>query len=231
LGCFRLSLQSKAYILRRNQMWEKKPRYERQLMPGETLFQEGDTGEEMYFIRKGKIKISIGEEDQEKVLAILKDGDFFGEMAVIDGSPRSASATSIDETDLIIIDKESFISKINENPLVAYVIEILTKRVRTLDEQLNYLTIKSDEERIIHFILARAKQQGTPMDEGVKLDKTSPETISYITGVDSPKVTEYLNRLAEVNLISIDDDEIVVRNIPDLEEYIRYLKLRDKFKS
>jgi CRP/FNR family cyclic AMP-dependent transcriptional regulator len=212
-------------------MWEKKPRYERQLMPGEVLFHEGDTGEEMYFIRKGKIKISIGEEEQEKVLAILKDGDFFGEMAVIDGSPRSASATAIEETDLLIIDKESFVSKINENPLVAYVIEVLTKRVRTLDEQLNYLTIKSDEERIIHFVLARGKKQGTPMDEGVRIDNISPETVSYITGVDQQKVNEYLHRLADVNLIQLGEDEITIRSVPDLEEYIRYLKLRDKFKT
>jgi len=212
-------------------MWEKKPRYERQLMPGEVLFKEGDAGEVMYFIRKGKIKISIGEEEREKVLKILKEGDFFGEMAVIDGSPRSASATAIEETDLIIIDKEAFVSKINENPLVAYVIEELTRRVRTLDEQLKYMTIKSDEERIIHFILARAKQQGTPMDEGVRLDKISPETISYITGVDGQKVVEYLGRLEDVELIKVDGDEITVHNVPNLEEYIRYLKLRDKFKS
>ncbi|MBA7628227.1 Cyclic AMP receptor protein [subsurface metagenome] len=212
-------------------MWEKKPRYERQLMPGEVLFHEGDTGEVMYFIRKGKIKISVGEEDQEKVFAVLKEGDFFGEMAVIDGSPRSASATAIEETDLIIIDKESFISKINENPLVAYVIETLTKRIRILDEQLKYLTIKSDEERIIHFILARAKQQGTPMDEGVSLDEISTETITHITGVDIKKVAEYLKRLEDVELIKVGDDEIIVRSIPDLDEYIRYLKLRDKFKK
>lgn len=212
-------------------MWEKKPRYERQLMPGDVLFKEGDSGEEMYFIRKGKIKISIGEEDQEKILAILKDGDFFGEMAVIDGSPRSASATAIEETDLIIIDKEGFVTKINENPLIAYIIESLTSRVRTLDQQLKYLTIKSDEERIIQFILARAKQKGTPTDEGVHLDKVSSETIAYITGVEKPKVTEYLRRLAEVNLIQVEDEEIVVRNTQELEEYVRYLKLRDKFKA
>lgn len=212
-------------------MWEKKPRYERQLMPGDVLFKEGDTGEEMYFIRKGKIKISIGEEDQEKILAILKDGEFFGEMAVIDGSPRSAAATALEETDLIIIDKEGFVTKINENPLIAYIIESLTSRVRTLDQQLKYLTIKSDEERIIQFVLARAKQKGTPTDEGVHLDKVSPETIAYITGVEKPKVTEYLRRLAEVSLIQVEDEEIIVRNTQELEEYVRYLKLRDKFKA
>jgi CRP/FNR family transcriptional regulator/CRP/FNR family cyclic AMP-dependent transcriptional regulator len=212
-------------------MWEKKPRYERQLMPGEVLFKEGDTGEEMYFIRKGKIKISLGEEEQEKVLAILKDGEFFGEMAVIDGSPRSASATSIEETDLLIIDKESFVSKINENPLIAFIIEALTKRVRILDQQLKYLTIKSDEERIISYVLSRAKQQGTPMDEGVKLDQVSPGQIAYITGVEEQKVADYLKRLEDVELIKLDTDELTIRSIPDLEEYIRYLKLRDKFKS
>lgn len=212
-------------------MWDKKSRHEQHLSPGEVLFKEGDTGEEMYFIRNGKIKISVGEEDQEKVLAILKEGEFFGEMAVIDGSPRSATATALEETDLLTIDKESFVSKINENPLVAYVVEVLTQRVRTLDQQITYLTIKSSEERIIHYILSRAKQQGTPVDEGVQLQKISSEDISYITGVDEPQVSAYLKRLEDVDLVNVGEEEILVRSIPDLEEYIRYLKLRDKFKK
>ncbi|MBN2378888.1 Crp/Fnr family transcriptional regulator [candidate division WOR-3 bacterium] len=215
-------------------MLEKKPRSpnEKQLMPGENLFKEGDTGEVMYFIRKGKIKISIGQEDQEKVLAILKDGDFFGEMAVLDGSPRNADASAIEETDLIIIDKESFLSKVNENPLIAYTIEELTKRIRILDERLKYVTIKSAEERIISYVLSKAKSKGIAADDGaVRIENASPDHIAFITGVDGQKVVEYLQRLQEVELIKVEGDQITVRRIPDLEEYIRYLKLRDKFKS
>jgi len=215
-------------------MLDKKPRSpnEKQLTPGEMLFKEGDSGEVMYFIRKGKIKISIGHDDQEKVLAILKDGDFFGEMAVLDGSPRNADATAIEETDLIIIDKESFLSKVNENPLIAYTIEELTKRIRILDERLKYVTIASSEERIISYVLSQGKSKGVATDDGgVRLENETADHIAFITGVQGQKVVEYLGRLQEVGLIVVDTDQIKINRIPDLEEYIRYLKLRDKFKS
>jgi CRP-like cAMP-binding protein len=212
-------------------MFDKKPRNERQLMPGEVLFREGDPGDVMYFIRKGKIKISIGEEDMETVLKILKEGDFFGEMAVIDGSPRSASATAIEETELLVITKDSFDDKMRENPLIEYVLTELTTRVRTLDQQLKYLSIKSDEERIIHYILSQARRQGSPMDEGVRLNNITANDIAYITGVEGAKVVEYLGRLESVQLIQVEDDTLTVRSIPSLEEYIQFVKLRDKFKS
>jgi len=76
---------------------------EKKLNPGEVLFNEGDKGRLMYLIREGKIKITKGKGEEEKVLAVLKEGDFFGEMAIIDGSPRSASAIAVTLTSLLVI--------------------------------------------------------------------------------------------------------------------------------
>ena len=93
---------------------------EKKLADGEVLFREGERGDVMYLIREGKIKITKGGDDDEKVLAVLKEGDFFGEMAIIDGSPRSASAIAATPASLLVIDKETFKSKIRENhPAVA----------------------------------------------------------------------------------------------------------------
>ncbi len=210
-------------------MWEKKPRYERHVPKGEIIFKEGDLGEEMYFIRKGKVKISKGEEANEKVLAILKDGDFFGEMALIDGSPRSATATAIEDTDLLIIDKESFTAKINENPLIAYVMEVLTKRLRTCDEKLKYLSIRNDEHRIIRYLINRAQEKGE--NEDVLLTGESIDKIAEITSVDVSKVEDQLKRLEAIGMIKRDPDgSYRIKNVNELNEYLKYLELKDRFK-
>ena len=211
-------------------MWDKKNRYETKLARGEVLFKEGDRGEKMYLIRSGKIKLSKGSEEEEKVIAILKDGDFFGEMALIDASPRDATAIAIEETSLMLIDKESFRTRIGENPLFEYIIHTLTKRLRATNEKIKYLRIRNDERRVISYILSRAKEEGIQREKGMELlESFSYDNLAEVTGISAAKVEEYLKRLEDVGLISIQGDRLMVHSIPNLEEYIEFVALRDKF--
>jgi len=202
---------------------------EKKLNPGEVLFNEGDKGDVMYLIKDGKIKITKGKNEDEKVLAVLKDGDFFGEMAIIDGSPRSATATAIESSSLLIIDKETFKSKIKENPLIEYVLETLTKRLRTADEQIKLLTIKSEERRIVAYIITKAKESGKSIPEGIEIPSFSFESMAHITGVDINKVKDYVRKLEQVNLISLRNESVILRSISDLDDYLRYIALKEKF--
>ncbi len=212
-------------------MWEKKQKFEKKLSTGEVLFKEGDTGEEMYFIREDKIKLSKGTGSEEKVLAILKEGDFFGEMALIDGSPRSATATALEDTTLIIIDKNSFMERITENPLVAYIVETLTKRLRTTDEQIKLLMIKNDERRVVTYIYNRGKEEGTQTPEGIMLKEDyDPDRLAHITGVSPEKAKEYVKNLENANLVKISSDgKLIITNMNKLEKYINFLALKEEF--
>ncbi len=205
--------------------------YERVLKPGEVLFKENDVGDEMYFIRKGKIKIFKEINGNERVLAVLSEGDFFGEMAVIDGSARSASAAAVEETELIIIDKDRFMEQINENPLIGYVIETLTKRLRNCDERIKFMSIKNDEQRTLRFILGVAKTEGKEQNGMILLQGVTPEKIHNLTDVPVEKITEYLKRLSDIDIITEDDNNIYVKNIRRLEEYVEYVELKEKFKG
>lgn len=108
--------------------------FELQLAPGEVVFHEGNKGEEMYYIREGKIKISIRGGDQEKVLSVLTDGAFFGETALIDGKPRIATATAIEKTELLIVNKESFEADLDANPVLAHMLKTVVQRMRDIAE-------------------------------------------------------------------------------------------------
>ena len=102
------------------------------------LFRQGDKGDAMYLIESGRVRISIrDEEDAEVILAELAQGDFFGEMSIIDGRQRSADAKVIEDARFAILSRESFLSFVRTNPDVALeMLSALTDRLRRTDELL-----------------------------------------------------------------------------------------------
>jgi CRP/FNR family cyclic AMP-dependent transcriptional regulator len=109
------------------------------IVPQDTrLFRQGDTGDAMYLIESGRVRISIRDEDKQDVtLAELAQGDFFGEMSIIDGRQRSADAHVIQEARLAILSRNAFLSFVRTNPDVALeMLSALTDRLRRTDELL-----------------------------------------------------------------------------------------------
>ena len=102
------------------------------------LFRQGDKGDAMYLIESGRVRISIrDEEEQEVILAELAQGDFFGEMSIIDGRQRSADAKVIEDAQLAILSREAFLSFVRSNADVALeMLSALTDRLRRTDELL-----------------------------------------------------------------------------------------------
>ena len=106
---------------------------------GETsLFHSGDSGDSMYLIENGRVRISVRDVDGSDVtLAELAGGDFFGEMALLDGKPRSADATVIETARLAILSRENFLKFVRGNPEVALkMLSAITQRLRRTDELL-----------------------------------------------------------------------------------------------
>ena len=102
------------------------------------LFRQGDKGDAMYLIESGRVRISIHDDDkQELTLAELAQGDFFGEMSIIDGRQRSADAHVIEDARLAVLSREAFLSFVRTNPDVALeMLSALTDRLRRTDELL-----------------------------------------------------------------------------------------------
>jgi CRP/FNR family transcriptional regulator, cyclic AMP receptor protein len=102
------------------------------------LFRQGDRGNAMYLIESGRVRISLMDEDKNDVtLAELAQGDFFGEMSLIDGRQRSADAQVIEDSRLAILSREAFLSFVRNNPDVALnMLSALTNRLRRTDELL-----------------------------------------------------------------------------------------------
>ena len=102
------------------------------------LFNKGETGDAMYLIETGRVRISIKDEEHKEItLTELAQGDFFGEMSLIDGRQRSADATVIDDSRLAILPRQAFLGFVRSNPDVALgMLAALTDRLRRTDELL-----------------------------------------------------------------------------------------------
>jgi CRP-like cAMP-binding protein len=118
---------------------EKNPfaKFLKRFPEGQVLFNEGDHGEDMYIIQSGRVAIKKKVEGGEATLAVLEKGDFFGEMAILERQPRSASAAMLEDGDLIVISGEIFGDMIKSNPEIA--VRMLRKqsiRLRETNRQL-----------------------------------------------------------------------------------------------
>lgn len=110
----------------------------REVAAGKPLFRTGDKGDAMYLIERGRVRISVRDEDKQQItLADLARGDFFGEMAIIDGKRRSADATVTEDARFAILSRENFMAFVQSNPTVT--LEMLSaafERLRRTDELL-----------------------------------------------------------------------------------------------
>jgi len=195
--------------------------FEKELVKGERLFKEGDPGYEIYIIKKGKIRIYKELEGEEKTLAILKEGEIFGEMAVLDGKPRSASAQAVEHTVLEVLNKQSILNVINSHPLLKFLIDTLIERLRVADEQLRLLTIRHEEQRFLTYLIIRYK-------EGLK--KEIPlEEVEYFTGIDKKKLLSFIKDLEKRGLLKLQEEKINISKPEEIEEYRKYIFLKEKF--
>jgi len=112
---------------------------------GAVLCRAGDEGDAMYLIEEGKVRICVRAKDgQEVILTELERGDFFGEMALLDGKPRSADAIVAEDTRLAVLSREHFLSFVRSNPNVALeMLTALANRLRRTDELLRHTATRN----------------------------------------------------------------------------------------
>ncbi|MCP4136346.1 MAG: cyclic nucleotide-binding domain-containing protein [bacterium] len=107
---------------------------------GDYIFREGDSANYLYMIHEGRVQITKKAGGMEKEINILEEGEFFGEMAIINFKPRSANARAVIDCKLIRMDRESFYNSVKDNNQFAVtVIQYLSDRLRETDEELTAL--------------------------------------------------------------------------------------------
>lgn len=136
--------------------------------PGDLIFKEGDKGEVMYVLIEGLVELKMKVEHGETVLKTVDTpNDFFGEMALLDERPRSASAVAVKKTKVFVVDGPTFESMIIANGKFALkIIKVLAARIRRSNDQVSDLIETMPMERIARGMTDFAVRHGEPIHEG-----------------------------------------------------------------
>jgi CRP/FNR family transcriptional regulator/CRP/FNR family cyclic AMP-dependent transcriptional regulator len=185
----------------------------RRFNPGQVIFHLGDPGGLMYIISRGKIKISYNTPDgQEVVLAILGPGDFFGELALLDETPRSASAESLEATETWTLHREDFIHYITENPAFAlHVLQTLAQHIRRLNSQLADIFFLDLPGRLARTLLHLSDQYGRPSEDGTLIELALTQTdLAEMTGATRVSINKALGRFRRSGWIKVNGRKVTI---------------------
>ncbi len=155
---------------------------------------EEEVGSTMFVILEGRVKISrISDDGREVILSILSEGDFFGEMSLLDGQTRSANVTAIEDSELLVIRREEFLQMLRDFPQIAInLLKELAQRIRKSDEHIKSLSLQDATGRVASTLLRIAEDSGVfrrgqveiselPLQQDLaNMAGTSRETISRV---------------------------------------------------
>ncbi len=190
------------------------------LKKGEYLFKKGESGDSMYILTQGQVKVSIKSKlGDEIVLAIFNPGDFFGEMALLDGMARSADAIAIRDSQLYVLKREDFYNFLAANfDAVRTILYNLSLRLRETDEMLAdtcFLTVsKRFAKRLLKMLEEKAKREG---DVYVLNTPMRQKEWAAIIGTSRESINKEVKTIKEKWILRLEKDKIIVLDIERLK--------------
>jgi CRP/FNR family cyclic AMP-dependent transcriptional regulator len=195
---------------------------ERRYGANQPIFAVGDAGAEMLIIKRGRVKIFFPSEErgEEVVAAILEEGDFFGELAILDGQPRAASAVSLSDSELLCLHRDDFYAVLQEHPRAAFlVISVLSQRLRDADVRLAETAFLGVRERLAKRLWHLLEQEGEETAEGLRIRRSfSSLDLAHLIGATPERVQAELDRFQREMILSVEDGSITVSKPDDLQE-------------
>ncbi len=209
----------------KDKLYEK---FGKSLLRGTVIFTEGEDGHEMYIIHDGTVRITKKVRATETLLAELEKGDFFGEMAILEKEPRSATATAATNVKLLVIDEKTFESTIKNSPDVAILIlRKMAERIRGADHRIENLLIKDSMSKVVDMVSKIAVKEGTKTPDGMVV-RLSIVDLAGLVGLEVDKTRRVVDNLTEKNFLSVAGDEMTIKNPESLRKILDYLELKEQ---
>ncbi len=175
------------------------------LHPGETLFLKGDPGDALYAVRRGQIRIATGTEAGKRLtLNLLGSGDVFGEVALLDGRPRTADAAASEATELFMVRRRDFVSLLERRPAVAVrIIELLCARIRWMSDRMEESVLMPLHVRLARRLVALSEDYGDELH-------VSQEELAVFVGATRESVNRQLQAWRRRGLVELSRNRIRV---------------------
>jgi len=196
---------------------------EKHFEKGQVIFYEEDMGTSFYLIMSGQVKIvMLSNDGREHILGVLKEKDFFGEISLLDGQPRSASALALSDVKAITITRDDFTKLLRNNPdITLKIMFVLCKRLRQADRHVESLAFLSAPGRVARTIFELAEQHGN-IENGkfVIAHKMTRQEFANIAGTSRETLTRVLMDFQDEQIITISKNQIILENEKLLKEKI-----------
>ncbi|MGD0993366.1 MAG: Crp/Fnr family transcriptional regulator [Gemmatimonadales bacterium] len=183
---------------------------EREYPKNSVILFEDDPGDALYIVSAGQVKVVlIGEDGREVILSVLGDGDFFGEMALIDDEPRSAHVIAMRDSQLLVLRRDDFQAQLVAQPKIGLkLLRVLVQRLRRADEKIGGLVLLDVNGRVARLLLDMADEGGGP-----KITRRlTHHTIAQMIGSSRETVSRAMRELVDRGLIEVTRREISIRN-------------------
>ena len=173
------------------------------------IFSKGDESDSLYIVQTGKVKAVIhDEEGKEIVLSVIREGEYFGEMAALDGVPRSATIMTKEPTEMLIVNRDDFKNILSANPdMVFNLLKVLLERLRRANQKIEGLAFTNVYGRVANLLMQFARPEGR---KWVVEEKMTHQEIANMVGSSREMVSKILGELVEAGYISIEQKRITI---------------------
>ncbi len=216
-------------------------RFARDFPAGTVLFEEGQPGDHMYVVQRGEVEIRRHVGEAERVLAVLPTGEFFGEMAILNGRPRSATAVVRTTARLLVIEGKTFEAMLRARPEIALrIIKSLATRLENANQHVELLLLPTANHRVVQCLRHMAEEQmelaGAHFTAGTAiLVPKRVEDIALRVGLPVHEVIDVVDRLRSAHLVllaadaGIEGNGFIVPEVGRLGEFLEFLSPKDRF--
>lgn len=180
-----------------------------------TVFQEGEPGDHLLVVMHGRVKVSLASPDgKEAILSILEPGDLFGEMALLDGEPRSATVTTMEKCSFLVLWQRDFLPFLERNPHVSLkLLAALSKRLRSTNDMVGGLSFLNLPARLARILINLGQQYGKLTAEGIAIGlKLSQEELGNLVGVSRESVNRQVRLWVEAGILDYTHGTIILKN-------------------
>jgi CRP-like cAMP-binding protein len=186
----------------------------------EELCHKGDPGNQVYLISKGRLKaMTTSAEGDDVVFAIMGPGEVCGELALLSGGRRTATITSIDACELIVLDRREFLPFLKSHPEAAIkLLEVLAERQLRLSELVEDTTFLNLPARLAKKLVSLSGAYGTETSDGIRIDlKLSQTEIGDLVATTRESINKQMKSWSEDGLVSMKSGIVTIHRIDDLE--------------
>jgi CRP/FNR family cyclic AMP-dependent transcriptional regulator len=205
-------------------------RFSKGFPKGSIIFCEYEPGDNFYLIQSGRVQIVKIMGEIEKTIDILHPGEIFGEMAILEEAPRSATAIALDKVQALEFNRANFEIIMRGNPQIALkLMKLFIKRIYDQKRRFMILTLNDMEAKVADVFLMLAEKETQPMKELETIEfKTTVDDIAHWAGIPPADCKNVINHFAQQRRVELYADRIVIKNINDFD---RFVKSRRKSKD